>query len=408
VQSGSGTANGNINSILVNCYPPMTVGGNVFGLSGSGLALQNNGSDTLQILSNGSFQFSSTINYGQSYDVTVLAQPANPAQRCTITNPSGSSEQSNVTNVLVSCGSAEAKWTWMGGSQSTAVDGIYGQQGVPAPGNNPGARDQATSWTDPAGNFWLFGGTNKGSTSDLNDLWRYSNGEWTWISGSSANDNPLGIYGTEGVPGPANVPGARVDVASWTDSAGNLWLFGGYGVVLNYAYFNDLWEYSNHQWTWISGSSQPNQPPVYGMLGAASAANVPGARSGAMTWVDANNDLWLFGGLDVNIYSNGGSSRDQNDLWKFSAGQWTWMGGPNDPTTQAPGVYGKRGTPAAAKEPHNPADTSAARLCADTSLCREPRRTGPAGGAWVARTSHGFSALLTSLTCIALHNVASG
>jgi hypothetical protein len=358
VQSGTGTANANISSILVNCYPPITVGGAVFGLSGSGLALQNNGSDTLQIQSNGTFQFSSTIHYGQSYDVTVSAQPANPAQRCTVTNPSGSSEQSNVTNVLISCGSAEAKWAWMGGSQSTVLDGVYGQLGVPAAGNNPGARAEGTSWTDPSGNFWLFGGSNKDFVSNLNDLWRYSNGEWTWISGSSADDNQLGIYGTEGVPGTMNVPGARVDAASWTDRAGNLWLFGGYGVTpsTSYCYFNDLWKFSNNQWTWISGSSQPDQPPVYGTLGVAAAANVPGARSGAMTWVDVNGDLWLFGGFDVNIYGNGGSSRDQNDLWKFSGGKWTWMGGPNDPTTQAPGVYGTRGTPAAANIPGARAD----------------------------------------------------
>jgi hypothetical protein len=352
VQSGSGTANADINSILVNCFPPMTVGGAVFGLSGSGLALQNNGSDTLQIQSNGPFQFSATINYGQSYNVTVSTQPANPTQRCTVTNASGSSEQSNVTNVLVSCGSAEAKWAWMGGSQSTVLDGVYGQQGVPSAGNNPGARDEATSWTDPAGNFWLFGGSNKDFVSNLNDLWRYSNGEWTWISGSNADDNQQGFYGMPGTASSANVPGARVDAASWTDSAGNLWLFGGYGVVSgNYHWFNDLWEFSNDQWTWISGSSQTDQPPVYGMQGIAAAANVPGARLGAMTWVDAKNDLWLFGGRDVNIYSNGGSSADQNDLWKFSGSQWTWMGGPNDPTTQAPGVYGAQGTPASANIP---------------------------------------------------------
>jgi hypothetical protein len=103
VQNGTGTVASQVTTVLINCYPPMTVGGLVFGLTGSGLALQNNGSDTLQIPSNGAFKFSSTINIGEAYDVTVLTQPVSPAQRCTVTNGSGSNEQSDVTNVLISC-----------------------------------------------------------------------------------------------------------------------------------------------------------------------------------------------------------------------------------------------------------------------------------------------------------------
>ena len=37
----------------------------------------------------------------------------------------------------------------------------------------------------------------------------------------------VGVYGTKGVPDAANVPGAREESISWTDSHGNLWLFGG-------------------------------------------------------------------------------------------------------------------------------------------------------------------------------------
>jgi hypothetical protein len=348
VQNGTGTVNAShVTSILVNCFEPMKVGGLVFGLLGKGLALQNNGSDTLQILSNGAFQFSSTINYGQSFDVTVSTHPSRPAQRCTVTNATGS-PQMDVGNVLISCGSAEARWAWMGGSQSKSLYGIYGQRGVPAPGNNPGARASGMSWTDKSGNFWLFGGTYGDYFDNLNDLWRYSNGEWAWISGSSAGDNPQGTYGTEGTPGPLNTPGARVEGSTWTDSAGNLWLFGGYGQYNSvYHYFNDLWRFSNNQWTWVSGSDQPDQPPVYGTLGMASAANVPGARLGAMAWIDADDNLWLFGGVDVITES----SNTQNDLWRFSKGQWTWMGGSNDPTSQQPGVYGTLGTPSAANIP---------------------------------------------------------
>ena len=64
----------------------------------------------------------------------------------------------------------------------------------------------------------------------LNDLWRYDpeTNQWTWVSGSNTR-NQVGVYGTKGVPDAANVPGARSDSISWTDSTGNLWLFGGDG-----------------------------------------------------------------------------------------------------------------------------------------------------------------------------------
>ena len=82
-------------------------------------------------------------------------------------------------------------------------------------------------------------------------------GEWTWISGA---DTLLqaGTYGIKGVPAAANVPGARYGSAAWTDSTGNFWLFGGYGLdsIGTENYLNDLWRYDpdNDMWTWMSGS----------------------------------------------------------------------------------------------------------------------------------------------------------
>lgn len=78
----------------------------------------------------------------------------------------------------------------------------------------------------------------------LNDLWKYSNGEWTWISGS-ALINQNGAYGVQGTPAPGNVPGARFVPSRWLDGKGNLMLFGGYGVPSSGAEgdLNDLWMY---------------------------------------------------------------------------------------------------------------------------------------------------------------------
>src|SRR5208282_5598722 len=113
--------------------------------------------------------------------------------------------------------------------------------------NVPAGRQSATSWTDSAGKFWLFGGYGYDSTGGagyLNDLWQYSpsSGQWTWISGGNA-DNASGVYGTQGTAAASNVPGGRYSGSSWIDSSGNLLLFGGYGYgsTGGLGALNDLW-----------------------------------------------------------------------------------------------------------------------------------------------------------------------
>jgi hypothetical protein len=66
--------------------------------------------------------------------------------------------------------------------------------------------------------------------------------EWTWVSGSNIV-NQQGSYGTLGVTG--NLPGSRINGATWTDAQGNLRLFGGFGIDSTGAqgYLNDLREY---------------------------------------------------------------------------------------------------------------------------------------------------------------------
>ena len=66
----------------------------------------------------------------------------------------------------------------------------------------------------------------------MNDLWKYSNGEWTWISGNNTV-NARGIYGTKGISSPSNYPGARGNVVGGIDSSGSFWLFGGLGYESN-------------------------------------------------------------------------------------------------------------------------------------------------------------------------------
>ncbi len=276
------------------------------------------------------------------------------------------------------------EWTWMGGPkviggigcaslQTPGNLGVYGTLGIAEPTNLPGGRQYSANWTDSHGNLWLFGGggyDSKACEVELNDLWEFSpsSGEWTWISGSETGMNgtytagPTGVYGTLGTPAAGNTPGDRDSASTWTDSSGNLWLFGGEGFDANLksGYFNDLWEFnpSTRQWAWMGGSSagvpglNEGQPGVYGTLGVPAAGNVPGGRNAAASWVDSSGNFWLFGGLGSD---STGQTGYLNDLWRFNpaTSQWTWMGGSSTIGSNGtlPGVYGTLGLPAATNVP---------------------------------------------------------
>ena len=118
-----------------------------------------------------------------------------------------------------------------------------------------------------------------------------SEGTWTWTGGSN-QVNAFGVYGTKGVPGPGNFPGARYGSVTWRTANGDLWLFGGIGYsAAGSGYLNDLWRWDGTAWTWISGSDVENQPGVYGEQGVASPDNVPSARFAAASSVDSVGNL---------------------------------------------------------------------------------------------------------------------
>ncbi len=253
-------------------------------------------------------------------------------------------------------------WTWVSGSQSHGQWGQYGDKGVASPANTPGARIDALGWLGKDGALWLMGGeafSVNGYIHPMNDLWRFdpATSEWTWISGSSGEDQ-AGVYGTKGIADPANCPGGRSAAVSWTDSQGRLWLFGGNGYDKEGGAFlgwlNDLWRYdpAAREWTWISGSDTRNQAAVYGTKGVADAGNVPGPRVQAVSWIDRNDNLWLFGGPSI------------NDLWKFNPQtlEWTWVSGSDVP--DQPGVYGVKGV-------SGPDNVPGAREMA--ASCRDPQ-----------------------------------
>ena len=242
-------------------------------------------------------------------------------------------------------------WTWMSGSTSGNAPGVFGVQGTPASVNVPGARGQAVSWRDAAGNLWLFGGVSFSGSGILNDLWRFSpaSGLWTWMSGPNTL-NATGVFGVQGTPDALNMPGARTNGVTWADGAGNFWLFGGQGYASSGGLgdLNDFWKYdtASGQWTWMGGSNTINASGTYGTQGSAAAGNVPPPRNGAVSWTDGSGTLWLFGGQ-----AGVGGNQELNDLWQYSpnANQWTWVRGAS--TMDAVSVYGTQGTSAPGNMP---------------------------------------------------------
>jgi len=169
------------------------------------------------------------------------------------------------------------------------------------------------------------------------------------MGGSGSNISGTGgVYGTLGTPDPANIPGGRYGSATWTDTGGNFWLFGGF-------YANDLWKFSpsTNEWTWEGGSGPATiLPAVYGTLGVPSTGNLPGNRYDGTSWTDKNGNFWLYGGYGVDANLNAGFL---NDLWEFNPGtlEWTWVSGSNSVGVYGGqfGVYGTLGLPAAANVP---------------------------------------------------------
>jgi N-acetylneuraminic acid mutarotase len=308
----------------------------------------------------GSTLYSGPVQINATETVNAIAVATGYAQ----------SPEASALYIISTLAAGPGAWVWLGGTPGPALSAVYGTLQTAAPANSPGGRYGTGVWSDGQGNLWIFGGT----ANRYNDLWKLNltTREWTWMTGTQKPSQP-GIYGTLGTPAAANSPGSRQYPASWTDSKGKLWLFGGDGfdAADSWSNLNDLWVFdpASSQWTWMGGNSTItvpcSYPPgashsgycgvagVYGTLGQASATNYPGSRFNAVTWTDASGNVWLFGG-------NGRDSQNSpgylNDLWKYNpaTNQWTWIAGNSTlgPSYLAqPGVYGTQGTAAVSNTP---------------------------------------------------------
>lgn len=100
--SGSVT-NANVSNVAVTCTTnTYTVGGTIFGLTASGLVLEDNAGDDLTVAATStSFTFATAIASGAPYSVTVKTQPT--GLTCAVGGGSGTVGAAPVVDLVVSC-----------------------------------------------------------------------------------------------------------------------------------------------------------------------------------------------------------------------------------------------------------------------------------------------------------------
>ena len=431
VNNGTGKVTGTVNTVQVVCQQPAwTISGTQVGLvtlkydgsplSGGYTELINNGGDNIFVSGNNvGFHFPTGVTNNGKYNVGVFLSATSQPQPCSVFFYLGVAT-ANVDSVVVDC--QHNDWAWMFGPDIAGTYGDYGTAVLPPPPapaadlNTPGGRDFASTWSEPgiANRKWLFGGWGlpiQGASPPfipyfMGDLWVFWPGQGSggetgiWVpadlptvktvtplgttsvlanlnpllspgsfsnlndSSSTYTDNTSGDVITTFTPA---VPGSRWGSVSWTDNAGNFYLFGGQGNAAPgfSGLLNDLWTFVPNQydgsgpnyfgsntylgkWTNLSGFATSNVTGNYGTQGSASNSNLPGGRWGAAFCTDNTGTLWMFGGQG---YDSAGNVGLLNDLWMYKAGQWTWVGPANSSTSQNNGVYGPLGTPATGNYP---------------------------------------------------------
>lgn len=250
--------------------------------------------------------------------------------------------------------SQSGQWTWMKGT--TAFYGWLHKDlmGVEDSTYHPPALYMASNWTDDEGKLWLFGGLTYDqfdlSKSYFDWIWRFNPSTNNWACMKASNYiGSLGDYGVLGVPDIDNYPSARIAAGFWKDSSGMIWMFGG---TNNLGAYNDMWKYdmNTNMWTWVKGPDTWDVAGNYGILGVPATSNNPPPRGESASWVDKNNDLWLFGGYWLNT-SIGWEY--YNDLWRYNIATniWTWMGGSQN--VNQDGNNGSQGIPNTANIPRS-------------------------------------------------------
>lgn len=108
IAKGAGTVNGaNVGDVAVTCTTnTFTIGGTLSGLAGKEVVLMLNGANDLKISANGAFTFAKALASGTDFQVGVKQNPKDVVQECTVSQPTTTVADANVTNVVVTCATA--------------------------------------------------------------------------------------------------------------------------------------------------------------------------------------------------------------------------------------------------------------------------------------------------------------
>jgi sugar lactone lactonase YvrE len=103
LSGGSGTvANSAVNSILVACIGPFSVGGTVSGLSSNTtLTVTDNGGDSFTISADGPFNFPTPLRPGASYAVAIATLPM--GEQCGLAGAVGTVDTANAAGITITC-----------------------------------------------------------------------------------------------------------------------------------------------------------------------------------------------------------------------------------------------------------------------------------------------------------------
>ena len=268
--------------------------------TGESVAVSVNGSTSQTVTQNGTTIFFApgfVLASGASYTLTITAQPS--GQVCTIQNASGVFVVGYLIPSIMCVDAVSSPSALASGTlKSTTPDGA------------PTPRSAAASW-NLGGTVWMFGGRRTGASGSelLNDLWTFNSATHVWAKVNAAD--------VSNAAGNSALPAPRAAAATWVDASGNLWLFGGLGAGDSRpALLNDLWKFIPATGEWWRA---PNPP---------AAAPAPQPRLGATSWVDAADNLWLFGGT---ILTPAGEPSDLTDLWRYSLETLSWTLVGSDP-----------------------------------------------------------------------------
>lgn len=217
------------------------------------------------------------------------------------------------------------KWKEMESSKKYPKNN-YGQYAV----TYPKPRSGATPFVK-GNHLYIFGGNIAGKDSGethvngkyVTDLWSYDVEADTWQSlGGNSDVCQPGIFSPQHAENKNNWPGCRIKGTGWSDSSGNLWMFGGEGADITKnsvtvfkpaLLLNDLWQYDfvYNMWIWQGGNQYGNTGGKYGDSGSELA---PGGRTGFVSFNELGNFHYIFGGMG---HDTNGKDGSLSDLWEI-------------------------------------------------------------------------------------------